>query len=163
MVDPGLSRGSEEDKEFIKNSLNPSGLHVRDGTLTPTLNGSLQTLIYNGNVKRNTNGAYNTSTGIWLVEFDNFYNISARYGVFGTPALNNSSQIAIIKNGSEEIGKHVHTYSLATTGTEGISITMLSVPLVAGNTIEIQGLSNITSPLFNNSDSQNYFTISTSL
>lgn len=145
---------------FVFSSEGPDvAVSVIDTALTPSLTGSLQTLIYNGTVEKDTHSAYNSSTGLFTAPIDGLYDVSALYGVSGTAALNDSSQIAIVKNGSTVIARNVYTYGGAVTNTTGIHVNRTAIPLNSGDTIEIQGLSDITSPVFNSGAGQAYLSI----
>lgn len=136
------------------------GFRVNDSALTPTLTGSLQTLIFNGSIKDDTHAAYNSSTGEWTCPVKGVYNISTQFGVSGTTSLNNSSRITILKNDSISLQRTIFIYAAAISGNLRISALINNVPLVVGDIIEIQANSNITTPVTSNNEADNFFSIS---
>jgi hypothetical protein len=139
-------------------------LEIQGGTL-PTggspSNNVQGTIIWNANsVVNDTNGAYNSSTGIWTCPATDYYNIGAALTYAGSYANNGASDVYLVVNGTVKRGNR--GINSSGSGTMVYNLPGSTIKLNQGDLVRIDTLNqNWTSfSLTNAISGGNYFTIS---
>ena len=130
-----------------------------NGTPTGTITSSFSLIKY-PTVNSDTHASYSTGTGLYTVPVTGYYNISASVNITNTSATSGvGSQIGISLNGAGPSYSQVALCYSSGATTANPTVTVNSIYLTAGTTVQIQALSAGTS-LSIASGAQNYFTIS---
>jgi microcystin-dependent protein len=124
---------------------------------TGTLAASFNKTTYGTKVKDSHN-AY--SAGVYTIPVSGTYSISARNAVSGTYALSNATAISIFIDGANTYFKY--TYAAGAFGNIDNDITVLGIPLLAGQTVEIRTYIDAPTPAYSSSSGRNTFSITRS-
>ena len=121
---------------------------------TGTLNGSLNNVTFGTKVKDSHNGM---SGATYTVPTSGTYSINAAVAVIGTRALGSTDQVNILVNGST-VASNIQNAGGAI-GTQYPSATLLSYPMLAGQTVTVQVATSSTTPSYDSTASRAYFSI----
>lgn len=121
---------------------------------TGTLNSSYNITTFGTKVK-DTHNAY--SSGSYTVPVSGTYSISAGTRQNATYALNTSANLAIFIDGTQSYTNGVVAAAAISAAFPLVSVN--SVPLLAGQVVTIRSLNDATSPTFQSSANQNFFSI----
>ncbi len=129
-------------------------MEVRQAAPTATITGTLSLAKFTATPTNDTNGAFNTSTGLYVVQSSGFHRCTAQLVIQGTYATNQFSFISIAKNG--------------TTSTNGVGVpisgnafpqTTQTLYCNAGDTLAPYVASSATSPTIGSDINSNYFSV----
>ncbi len=121
---------------------------------TGTLNGSLNNVTFGTKVKDSHNGM---SGATYTVPTSGTYSINAAVAVIGTRVLGSTDQVNILVNGST-VASNIQNAGGAI-GTQYPSATLLSYPMLAGQTVTVQVATSSTTPSYDSTASRAYFSI----
>ncbi len=121
---------------------------------TGTLNGSLNNVTFGTKVKDSHNGM---SGATYTVPTSGTYSINAAVAVIGTRVLGSTDQINILVNGST-VASNIQNAGGAI-GVQYPSATLLSYPMLAGQTVTVQVATSSTTPSYDSTASRAYFSI----
>lgn len=121
---------------------------------TGTLNGSLNNVTFGTKVKDSHNGM---SGATYTVPTSGTYSINAAVAIIGTRVLGSTDQINILVNGST-VASNIQNAGGAI-GTQYPSATLLSYPILAGQTVVVQVATSSTAPSYDSTASRAYFSI----
>lgn len=121
---------------------------------TGTLNGSLNNVTFGTKVKDSHNGM---SGATYTVPTSGTYSISATVAIIGTRVLGSTDQLNILVNGSS-IASNIQNAGGAI-GTQYPLSSVLSYPILAGQTVTVQVATSSTTPSYDSTASRAYFSI----
>lgn len=121
---------------------------------TGTLNGSLNNVTFGTKVKDSHNAM---SGATYTVPTSGTYSINAAVAVIGTRVLGSTDQVNILVNGST-VASNIQNAGGAI-GTQYPSATLLSYPMLAGQTVVVQVATSSTTPSYDSMASRAYFSI----
>lgn len=121
---------------------------------TGTLNGSLNNVTFGTKVKDSHNAM---SGATYTVPVSGTYSISATVAIIGTRVLGSTDQLNILVNGSS-IASNIQNAGGAI-GTQYPLSSVLSYPILAGQTVTIQVATAATTPSYDSTASRAYFSI----
>lgn len=121
---------------------------------TGTLNGSLNNVTFGTKVKDSHNAM---SGATYTVPVSGTYSISATVAIIGTRVLGSTDQLNIVVNGSS-IASNIQNAGGAI-GTQYPLSSVLSYPILAGQTVTIQVATTATTPSYDSTASRAYFSI----
>lgn len=121
---------------------------------TGTLNGSLNNVTFGTKVKDSHNGM---SGATYTVPTSGTYSINAAVAVIGTRVLGSTDQVNILVNGST-VASNIQNAGGAI-GTQYPLATLLSYPMLAGQTVTVQVATSSTTPSYDSVASRAYFSI----
>jgi len=121
---------------------------------TGTLNGSLNNVTFGTKVKDSHNAM---SGATYTVPVSGTYSISATVAIIGTRVLGSTDQLNILVNGAS-IASNIQNAGGAI-GTQYPSSSVLSYPILAGQTVTIQVATAATTPSYDSTASRAYFSI----
>lgn len=121
---------------------------------TGSLSGSLSNVTFGTKVKDSHNAM---SGATYTVPVSGTYSISATVAIIGTRVLGSTDQINILVNGST-VASNIQNAGGAI-GTQYPSVTLLSYPMLAGQTVTAQVATSATTPSYDSTASRAYFSI----
>ncbi len=105
-----------------------------------------------------TTGSWNASTGVFTVVFPGKYFCAASFLIAGTYALNQATQVLLIKNGNPS--QIASGYSQSGGAQTAVEVDLeFEVDCITGDTLNFQILSGATSPAYTSGPAYNYIMI----
>lgn len=121
---------------------------------TGTLNGSLNNVTFGTKVKDSHNAM---SGATYTVPVSGTYSVSATVAIIGTRVLGSTDQLNILVNGAS-IASNIQNAGGAI-GTQYPLSSVLSYPILAGQTVTVQVATSSTTPSYDSTASRAYFSI----